>query len=529
MITPVLADMLMKGATSLPQVAATGKVATDKAFQKIFDSSMQNSNKAIQNANETNEGRRSESEPAKETSRDTAKATTEETDATRERTDVAKTASAKADRKNKESDDSARDAKKADEKTVAEKIEKLKKSDPESYNAMIANLDNMTLGNLLSTMGFNPSDMSGLAPGVDLAGSVPEDLKLALKAGDSMGIGSALTALGIGDAGNGASVPTLASQADMAIAGATADTAEKAFAKMKSDSRTAPAADSNDSMATTAEQAPTKGASPDNSKPQTGSSGADNGNAGLGSNNGSPAASSVNVSALESKPEVNAVDPFNLADPALQAANAPAQVDGASQQVESKPAITTQNQTNETDRASAVNTQAGKSDQAQAPSETRPANAPKQAFERMVLDQVAEKAKFVVRPNGASNMVIKLDPPTLGRIDMRVEVREGVVRAAIVAENNDVKNAIEGNIEHLKKSLHASGLKVDEISVTVGGENGFQFKNDSMAQNAGFQNHGDGRRAHQGHAANTPVMAADDSVSSMAKGYAHSGLLNVVA
>jgi flagellar hook-length control protein FliK len=126
-------------------------------------------------------------------------------------------------------------------------------------------------------------------------------------------------------------------------------------------------------------------------------------------------------------------------------------------------------------------------------------------------------------------MVIKLDPPTLGHIDMRVEVKDGVVRAAIVAENQDVKKAIEGNIDSLKNSLSANGLKVDEISVTVGGEQGFQFKNDNMAQNAGSQNQGDGRRAPNGHAANTPLTAVDEHASARARAYAHSGVLNVVA
>jgi flagellar hook-length control protein FliK len=574
MVAPVLAEMFMKGATSLSQVAATGKGVTDKAFQKIFDSSMQNSNKAIQNTNENNEAKRSESETTKESSRAASKQTVEEADATRERTDTKEADSSKVERKNKESDDSASDSKKADKETVADKVEKLKKSDPESYNAMIANLDNTTLGGLLSTLGLNAADMSGLKPGVDLAGAVPEDLKQALTSDNSMAIGSALEALGIGGSDNGTSLPAFASQANLAIAGAASDVAGKQSANMKSDSQAVTTANANDSTSIPVSQSSSKEVSPDNSKSQsasssvdsgsqsvasnadngsqpassntdngsqagsssadngsqTGSSSADNANAGLGSNPGFSAATGANTPSPESTPQVKAVDPFQLVNPASQAANAPARMDGASQQVESKPAITTQNTTNQTDQASAVNTQqASKSDQPQTPSDTRAADAPRQKFERMVLDQVVDKARLVVRPNGVSSMVIKLDPPTLGRVDMRIEVKEGVVRAAIVAENHDVKNAIEGNIENLKKSLHASGLKVDEISVTVGGENGFQFKNDSMAQNASSQNQGDGRRFPNGQAANAPVAAADDSAPSRARTYAHSGILNVVA
>jgi flagellar hook-length control protein FliK len=557
MIKPVIADMFMKSATVASQVAETGKATTDKAFQKIFDSSMQNSDKSLQSSKEANDARRSDNETAQETTRDTARATAQKTDASKTRSDAQQAASAKVDSKNKEndnsasdakdaasakvdsknkeSDNSASDAKRADEKTIADKVKKLKKSDPKAYNAMIANLDNMTLGNVLSTLGLSAADMSGLKPGVDLAGPVPEDMKQALISGDSKQINSAFAALGIGAPGNVASLPAIASQANIAIAGVTANAAGQSSANTNSDSQAATTAPANDSTTTPAGQASAKEVSPDNSKPQNGSSSADHGSQNGSSsadnaNAGSSSAPVANAPTPESKPEVKAVDPFKLADTASQIASAQSRTDGAPQQtIVAKPAITVQNLTNVTDQASSINAPATNSDRTQAQSDARPADAPRQNFERMVLDQVVDKARFVVRPNGVSSMVIKLDPPTLGKIDMRVEVRDGVVRAAIVADNNDVKHAIESNIETLKQSLHASGLKVDEISVTVGGENGFQFRNDSMAQNAGSQNQGDSRRSPQGQAANAPVMAVDDSAPSRARAYAHSGILNVIA
>lgn len=499
MAIPVLADLFMKGSTSLIQVGATGKAVSDNAFQKIFDSSMENSTKAIQNANEDNDTRRSESETGKEA------------DTTRLDKETKSAAVAKAGRKKKENHSSAKNAKKTDEEILADKIEKLKKDNPKAYDSIIANLDNMALGDLLSKLGLNAAEMGGLKPGVDLAGAVPEDLKLALLSGDSKEIGSALVSLGIGGEGDGEILAALADKT-AAIADVKAGVAGESTANIKNDP-SAPSVNGTDSSKdSTTVQASTVDVSPDNSGLQNGSSNTENGSKEIGS-----------------KPVANAVDPFNLADPASQAQNAQAPKDAAPQQAAPKPAVTVQNLTNETDQASSVNTQANKTEQAQAPANARPTNSSRQAFERMVLDQVVEKSRVIVRPNGSSNMVIKLDPPTLGRVDMRIEIKDGIVRAAIVADNHDVKNAIDGNIEALKRSLNASGLKVDEISVTVGGEQGFQFKNDSMAQNAGSHSHGDGGRKAHGQASNAQTAAVDDLAPARVRAYGHSGLLNVVA
>ncbi|MBF0292696.1 MAG: flagellar hook-length control protein FliK [Nitrospinae bacterium] len=517
MTIPVLADLFMKGATSLIQVGATGKAVSDNAFQKIFDSSMENSTKAIQNTNEANEGKRNESDAGKEA------------ETSRLNKETKSAAVAKSGRNKKENHSSVKEAKQADEEILADKIEKLKKNDPKAYDSIIANLDNMNLGDLLSKLGLNLADMSGLKPGVDLAGAVPEDLKLALISGDSKAIGSALVSLGIGGEENGKFLSALADKA-AALADAKTISAGESTANMKNDSSTPTLNGMKASKDAVASQASSVDVSPDNSGLQNGSSNAKDGSNGMGSNTGSSTASILTTApAGDSKPEVSALDSFKLADPASLAQSAQGLKEAAPQQAVSKPALTIQNLTNETDQASGVNTQTGKTDQAQAPANARPASTSRQTFERMVLDQVVEKSRVIVRPNGSSNMVIKLDPPTLGRVDMRIEIKEGVVRAAIVADNHDVKQAIDGNIEALKRSLNASGLKVDEISVTVGGEQGFQFKNDSMAQNAGSQSHGDsGRRGH-GHTANSPVAAVDESAPARVRAYGHSGLLNVVA
>lgn len=542
MLTQVLADMFMKTTTSSSQVAETGKATVDTAFQKIFDSSMQNSAKTSQDSNEANVSVRSETTnetdtPKTNSQTDTSK-TSSEAETSRTDTETESAVSAKSDEKNADSGDSSDDTEKTDEETPAGKIEKLKKDDPQSYDSTIANIDNMNLGDLLSALGLNAADISGLKPGVDLTASVPEDLKLALQSGDWKGIGSALASLGIDSSGSAIPLSTLANPTAAPLPTVTAGAAGESSANLKNDSATsvadAAAANDSETASSVAPQSSTTSVSTDNSGSQTASPDLNNGSTGLGADSKSPASSvvsgTVNASSSESKPAVSATDPLKQTESVSIAPGAQVRTDGAAQQTESKLVVTTQNLTNETDKASAVSVQTAKSDQTQAQSNARAANSSRQTFERMVLDQVVDKARIIVRPNGASSMVIKLDPPSLGKIDMRIDVKDGSVRAAIVADSKEVKAAIEGNIENLKNSLNANGLKVDEISVTVGGDQGFKFRNDNMSQQTGAQGNGEGKRGAHGQAANGSMTGAEnDSLASRAGTYRHSGLLDVVA
>ncbi|VAX23915.1 hypothetical protein MNBD_NITROSPINAE01-541 [hydrothermal vent metagenome] len=157
---------------------------------------------------------------------------------------------------------------------------------------------------------------------------------------------------------------------------------------------------------------------------------------------------------------------------------------------------------------------------------TKPArSSAKSAFERAVLNQVVEKARIHVRADGKSNMTIKLNPPQLGKIDMRVVTHDNMVRAVMIVDTREVKAIIENNLENLRASLNSSGLKVDEISVSTADDSG-RFRNENLAQdkrdgssfkNTGFRNYEDG------------VAYGDETggINSMTR--IHNGLLDVVA
>jgi flagellar hook-length control protein FliK len=95
------------------------------------------------------------------------------------------------------------------------------------------------------------------------------------------------------------------------------------------------------------------------------------------------------------------------------------------------------------------------------------------ATEAKIINQIADKMS--VRGNGSENEVhVKLDPPSLGTVRMKITTSGDTVRTVIVAENHAVKQVIENNFNQLRDAMNGQGLKVDSFTVTVGGESGHQ-------------------------------------------------------
>ncbi|HOM02059.1 MAG TPA: flagellar hook-length control protein FliK [Acetivibrio sp.] len=84
-----------------------------------------------------------------------------------------------------------------------------------------------------------------------------------------------------------------------------------------------------------------------------------------------------------------------------------------------------------------------------------------------IVEQVVEKAK-VVLSGDKSEMVIDLKPEHLGKLELKIVTERGMVVAKFVAENEQVKAALESNMDMLKESLEKQGFSVEGFSVTVG-------------------------------------------------------------
>lgn len=84
-----------------------------------------------------------------------------------------------------------------------------------------------------------------------------------------------------------------------------------------------------------------------------------------------------------------------------------------------------------------------------------------------IMTQVVEKAK-VMLDGHKSEMVMELRPESLGKLALKVVTENGIVMAKFVAENQQVKEVLESNMQLLKDTLEKQGLSIQGFSVSVG-------------------------------------------------------------
>ena len=101
-----------------------------------------------------------------------------------------------------------------------------------------------------------------------------------------------------------------------------------------------------------------------------------------------------------------------------------------------------------------------------------------------IINQIVEGIKASVKP-GTTQVDIQLNPESLGKVNVTLVSKEGMISAQIAAQTEVAKHAIEGQITVLKEAFQNQGLKVEAVEVSVSPQ-GFD-----MRQQAGSneQNH----------------------------------------
>jgi len=85
-----------------------------------------------------------------------------------------------------------------------------------------------------------------------------------------------------------------------------------------------------------------------------------------------------------------------------------------------------------------------------------------------VLEQIVPKMR-IVRTNTSSQITIQLEPPELGRLNMRIVLEGNTLTARFEAQNEFVANVIRGNLAQLDAALSHHGIKVSGFEVSVSG------------------------------------------------------------
>lgn len=83
-----------------------------------------------------------------------------------------------------------------------------------------------------------------------------------------------------------------------------------------------------------------------------------------------------------------------------------------------------------------------------------------------VIRQIVDAVKLTNTQNMQS-IEIQLNPESLGKINLMVSAKNGVITAEIATQNEQVKRAIESQMTTLKENLESQGIKVDAVEVTV--------------------------------------------------------------
>ena len=83
-----------------------------------------------------------------------------------------------------------------------------------------------------------------------------------------------------------------------------------------------------------------------------------------------------------------------------------------------------------------------------------------------IVDQIVEQIRVNINEANTS-MEMQLYPEHLGRIQIHVISKDGVMTAKIAAETETARQAIEAGLNNLKESLQNQNLKVDAIEVMV--------------------------------------------------------------
>jgi|GEM_PF-2688053 len=81
-----------------------------------------------------------------------------------------------------------------------------------------------------------------------------------------------------------------------------------------------------------------------------------------------------------------------------------------------------------------------------------------------IISQVTSEIKEATANDGG-RVKITLNPPSLGKLDMDVSIRNGKVEVVLVAENKDVQQALNTHIDKLKGGLQNQGLTIERCDV----------------------------------------------------------------
>jgi hypothetical protein len=126
----------------------------------------------------------------------------------------------------------------------------------------------------------------------------------------------------------------------------------------------------------------------------------------------------------------------------------------------------------------------------------------------VLMTQVIEASQPLMQ-HGGGRILISLNPPSLGALDIDVRVKKDNVELFVIANNQDVQQTLCFHVEQLRKALVDQGLNMDRFQVVVGDHSGSQQGRDTRQEgtsgwqgesrgDSGYRPEADGENASEG-------------------------------
>jgi flagellar hook-length control protein FliK len=94
------------------------------------------------------------------------------------------------------------------------------------------------------------------------------------------------------------------------------------------------------------------------------------------------------------------------------------------------------------------------------------ASGPRATVPTYVVRQVSDKIVTMAK-NGQNTIKLTLKPAELGGINLELSVKDGVVKATMLADTLAAKNTLDAGSEQLKQMLAQQGLKVEKLDIML--------------------------------------------------------------
>ena len=150
-------------------------------------------------------------------------------------------------------------------------------------------------------------------------------------------------------------------------------------------------------------------------------------------------------------------------------------------------------------------------------------NSLKVSLPTYLTDQVGKQiSRSILR--GDRIVRLQLKPPELGKLKIKIDIKDNVLKLGMIAENSSVKELLLSNVHELREALVSQGIKLENIDIQI--NTGF---GQTMAGSKGWMNEGKRWNQNSGRGVFMSENNAEVLQSDPLKMVAGNNLLNLIA